>query len=69
MLPELRDQIPFAQEIGCVNADGAHDTRKCHNAIADRGANAAIPPRKNEKPWKPDTAGAIARTSPVRCCP
>jgi hypothetical protein len=35
--------------------------RKCHDAIADRGAHAVIPPRKNAKPWKPDSAGAIAR--------
>jgi len=37
------------------------DWRKCHDAIAARGAAAIIPPRKNAKPWKPDTAGAIAR--------
>jgi hypothetical protein len=33
----------------------------CHDAIAARGAAAIIPPRKNAKPWKPDTAGAVAR--------
>jgi len=66
MLPELLDQIPPAQEIGSVTADGAYDTCKCHNAIADRGASAAIPPRKNAKSWKPDTAGAIARNDAVR---
>ncbi len=44
-----------------VTADGAFDTRKCHEAIAVRGAAAIIPPRKNAKPWKPDTPGAIAR--------
>ena len=62
MLPELLDQIPPGQEIATVTADGAFDTRKCHDAIAARGAAAIIPPRKNAKPWKPDTAGAIART-------
>ena len=61
MLPELLDQIPPEQEIASVTADGAFDTRKCHDAIAARGAAAIIPPRKNAKPWKPDTAGAIAR--------
>lgn len=66
MLPELLDQIPPAQEIGSVTADGAYDTRKCHNAIADPGANAVIPPRKDAKPWKPDTAGAIARNDAFR---
>ena len=34
MLPELLDQIPADQPIGKVSADGAHDTRGCHSAIA-----------------------------------
>ena len=50
MLPELLDQIPPEQEIASVTADGAFDTRKCHDAIAARGAAAIIPPRKNAKP-------------------
>ena len=53
MLPELLDQIPPDQDIGSVTADGAYDTRKCHDAIAARDAHAVIPPRKNAKPWKP----------------
>ncbi len=32
MLPELLDQIPPDQEIVSVTADGAFDTRKCHEA-------------------------------------
>ena len=43
-----------------MTADGANDTRKCHDAIAERGAHAVIPPRKNAKPWKSITAGALA---------
>ncbi len=66
MLPDLLKQIPPDQEIGSVTADGAYDTRKCHDAIADRGAHAVIPPRKNAKPWKPTSAGAIARNEAVR---
>ena len=66
MLPELLDQIPPDQEIASVTADGAFDTRKCHDAIAARGAAAIIPPRKNAKPWKPDSAGAIARNEILR---
>ena len=58
MLPELLSQIPPDQEIASVTADGACDTRKCHDAIAERGAAAVIPPRKNAKPWKTVTAGA-----------
>ena len=65
MLPELLDQIPPNQDIGSVTADGAYDTRKCHDAIAMRGASAVIPPRKNAKPWKPTSAGAIARNEAV----
>ncbi len=66
MLPELLNQIPADQVIASVTADGAFHTRKCHDAIAARGAAAIIPPRKNAKPWKPDTAGAIARYEALR---
>jgi len=66
MLPELLDQIPPDQDLGSVTADGAYDTRKCHEAIAAREACAIIPPRKNAKPWKPTSAGAIARNEAVR---
>ncbi len=74
MLPELLDQIPPDQAIASVTADGAFDTRKCHDAIAARGAAALrrcgaaaiIPPRKNGKPWKADGAGAVARNEALR---
>ena len=66
MLPQLLDQIPPDQEIASVTADGAYDTRKCHDAIAERGAVAVIPPRRNAKPWKAVTAGAIARNEALR---
>ena len=61
MPPNLLKQVPPDQDIESVNADGAYDTRKCHDAIAERNANAAVPPRKNAKPWKPTSNGAIAR--------
>jgi hypothetical protein len=64
-LPKLLSQIPPDQDIGTVTADGAYDTRKCHEAVAARGAHAVIPPRKNLKPWKPTSAGAIARNDAV----
>ncbi|XOY57572.1 MAG: IS5 family transposase [Rhodobacterales bacterium] len=66
MLPDLLSQIPPDQELGSVTADGAYDTRKCHDAIAARNAHAVIPPRKNAKMWKPETAGAKARNEAVR---
>ena len=40
ILPELLDQIPPDREIATVTADGAFDTRQCHDAIAARGAAA-----------------------------
>ena len=65
MLPALLNQIPPDQDIASVTADGAYDTRKCHEAIAARNAHAVIPPRKNAKPWKPTSTGAIARNDAV----
>lgn len=59
-------QLPPDQEIATVTADGAYDTRACHDAIADRGAAAIIPPRRNARPWKPDTARARARNEILR---
>ena len=44
---ELIDQIPCNQQISSLTADSAYDTRRCHNAIADRGAIAVMQPRKN----------------------
>ena len=46
VLPELLDPIPPEQETGSVTADGAFDTRNCHDTIAARGAAAIIPPRE-----------------------
>ncbi len=66
VLPDLLGQIPPDEEIGSVTADGAYDTRNCHDAIADRGAHAVIPPRRNARPWKPATAGVIARNEALR---
>lgn len=68
ILPDLLDQIPAEQPIDRVTADGAYDTRACHAAIAARGAAAIIPPRKNGKPWKEQTAGAAARNDTLRSC-
>ncbi|UWR91074.1 IS5 family transposase [Phaeobacter inhibens] len=66
ILPELLDQIAADEQIGSVTADGAYDTRKCHEAIAARGAAAVIPPRKNAKPWNPTSPGAVARNKALR---
>ena len=47
MLPELLAQVPPDEKVTSVSADGAYDTKACHAAIASRGAQAIIPPRKN----------------------
>ena len=59
-------QIPEGEAIGSVTADGAYDTLRCHDAIADRGAHAVIPPRKDARPWNADTPGAQARSEALR---
>jgi Transposase DDE domain len=61
MLPDLLAPISTDQNSAGVTADSANDTRKGHDAIADRGAAAIIAPRKNAKPSRTVTAGAIAR--------
>lgn len=43
---DLPDYIPARDKIGSVTGDGADHTRKCHDAIADRGAHSVIPSRK-----------------------
>ncbi|WP_407644058.1 transposase [Falsigemmobacter faecalis] len=59
VLPDLLSQIAPQEEIAPVTADGACDTRACHDAIAARGA-------KNARLWKPTTEGARAREDAVR---
>lgn len=39
-------------DIEQVSADGAYDQSHCYDAITERGATAAIPPRKNAKIWQ-----------------
>jgi hypothetical protein len=51
MLPFLLDQIPAEEVVASVSDDGAYNTKGCHEAIAQRGAQALIPTRKNAKPW------------------
>lgn len=55
-----------------IDLFGSHDPLflGCPNYRADTrtkaGANAVVLPRKNAKPWKPGTAGAIARNETLR---
>ena len=66
VLPNLLAQIPADQPIGTVTADGAYDTRACHAAIAERGATAVIPIRRNGRAWKEDGPAARARNEILR---
>ena len=61
ILPELLSQIPTGEDIETVTADGAYDTRRCHTAILERGAEPIIPIRRNGRSWKPDCPAAISR--------
>lgn len=50
VLPELVAQGPG--DIRQVSADGAYDKRHCYDALAERGATAVIPPRRDAKIWQ-----------------
>jgi Transposase DDE domain len=49
-LPDLLQDVPG--KIEQVSADGAYDQRKCYDTLNQRGAKAAIPPRKGAKIWQ-----------------
>lgn len=66
VLPDLLDQIPGDEQISTVSGDGAYDTKACHEAIAERLAQAVIPTRRNAKPWKTNRRGAEARNEILR---
>jgi hypothetical protein len=66
VLPDLLTQIPDDEQISRVGGDGAYDTRKCHAAIAERGADAVIPVRRNGRPWTKDGPGVDARNEALR---
>lgn len=68
MLPELLRQIPPDEAVTSVSGDGAYDTKACHAAIIERGAQAVIPPRKNAQPWQAKLTGATARNEALKAC-
>ena len=68
MLPELLGQIPADEAVASVCGDGAYDTKACHAAIAQRGAQAVIPPRKNARPWRATLVGAASRNAALNAC-
>ena len=68
MLPELLGQIPPDEVVANVSGDGAYDTKACHAAIVQRGAQAVIPPRKNANEWRATLAGSLLRNEALRAC-
>ena len=59
MLPSLLAQI--SGKVCQVSGDGAYDTKACYDSIGQRGAKAAIPPRRNAKQMRCDQAhGTLA---------
>jgi len=50
MLPELLAAV--GGEIAQVSGDGIYDQRKVYDAINERGARAAIPPRRGARIWQ-----------------
>ena len=46
VVPDLLSQIRPDQEVASVRADGAYNTRKCHDAIVARTAYSVRLPRK-----------------------
>ncbi len=68
MQPHLLEQMAPDEPIASVSADGAYDTKACHAVIAERGAAAVIPPGKNVRAWKDDSAGARVRNDAVAAC-
>ena len=60
---ELLDRIPADRSVGKVTADGAYDRRGGHAAIAARQACAAIPTRRNRRPWPEHRPGEQARST------
>jgi IS5 family transposase len=50
VFPELLEQMDFPVEQ--VSADGAYDTRKVYDKLAERGIRGAIPPRDGAVHWE-----------------
>ena len=50
VLPTLFN--PLRRALGTVYADGAYDTKSCHELIKRKGAKACIPPRNNAGLWE-----------------
>ncbi|GEA52362.1 IS5 family transposase [Vibrio inusitatus NBRC 102082] len=52
VLPTLLN--PLRRKIDRVSADGAYDTKRCHEVLKRKGIKPAIPPRSNAALWEKD---------------
>ena len=68
MPPEWLGQIPLDDTVASVSGDDAYDTKAYHATIAQRGAQAVIPPRRNARPWKTTRKGSLARNEALKAC-
>lgn len=50
VLPTLLN--PLRRKINRVSADGAYDTKACHEVLKRKGIKPAIPPRSNAALWE-----------------
>ncbi|CAK2766625.1 transposase [Vibrio crassostreae] len=50
VLPTLLN--PLRRRIDTVSADGAYDTKSCHETLKNKGSAPLIPPRKNAALWE-----------------
>ena len=66
MLLELLGQIPPDKAVASVSRDGAYDTKVCHAAMVQKGAQAVIPPRKNARACKATLVGSRMRNKALR---
>lgn len=57
VFPALLAPIPAGESIASMAADGAYETRVCHQRLLDRQAAAWIPPRANAVTWPPRADG------------
>ena len=69
MLPELLSQIPPDQKIASVTADGACDTRKCHDAIAERGPAPSFGRAGMRNPERPPPQAPSPQAPPPQAPP
>lgn len=66
VLPELLKQIPAHTPIQVIGGDGAYDSRRAHQVIAQRGAKPSIPPREGAAAWPEKTPGSAWRNQAIQ---